>query len=156
MNNNFNYTVEQIQTEWEKDCNIGNDYEAESRLIPELNHKYLKMYAYTKKRHIKLRSEQEKFSQFLDDYYSGQLQQEDLKYSEYYHLYKLPPQKKYTRVELNSVISRDKNMISINLVINELLLMIEILEKIMESIGQRSFYINNCIKMLGYKENIKL
>jgi hypothetical protein len=142
--------LEDIYTEWEQDANIDrSELGNEVLRIPKLHHKYFKIF--TNERLI-LRK------------YEVELKQLKLEKHEFFTMgpteethargWRLPPQGKILRSDVNNYIEADKDVVNITLKIGIQQEKLELLESIIKSLTNRGFNIKSAIEFEKFKVGI--
>jgi hypothetical protein len=142
--------LEDIYTEWEQDANIDrSELGNEVLRIPKLHHKYFKIF--TNERLI-LRK------------YEVELKQLKLEKHEFFTMgpteethargWRLPPQGKILRSDVNNYIEADKDVVNITLKIGIQQEKLELLESIIKSLTNRGFNIKSAIDWEKFKVGI--
>jgi hypothetical protein len=142
--------LEDIYIEWEQDANIDrSELGNEVLRIPKLHHKYFKIF--TNERLI-LRK------------YEVELKQLKLEKHEFFTMgpteethargWRLPPQGKILRSDVNNYIEADKDVVNITLKIGIQQEKLELLESIIKSLTNRGFTIKSAIDWEKFKVGI--
>jgi hypothetical protein len=142
--------IDDIYDEWEKDSHIDrSELGDESLKIPKLHHKYFKIFTHER---LLLRK------------YESELKQLKLDKYEFYTLgpteethekgWKLPPQGKILKSEVNNYIEADKDIVNLSLKIGIQQEKIEVLQSIIKSLTNRGFNIKAAIDWEKFKVGI--
>ncbi len=140
--------IDDIFTEWEKDCKIDKtDLLVEAVKIPELHHKYLKMLYKENEALHNMDKLKKEATRIKTDYYKGNLSAEEL--NEYGWK---PFNIKLLREELNNYLESDEDIIKVNLKYNLQKEKVQVLNQIINSINNRNFVIKNSLDWLRFTQ----
>lgn len=142
--------IEDIFTEWEVDSRIDRtELGNEALKIPQLHHKYFKIFTHER---LVLRK------------YEAELKQLKLAKHEFFTMgpteethakgWKLPPQGKILRSDVNNYIEADQEIVNLSLKIGIQQEKIELLESIIKSLTNRGFNIKAAIDFERFKVGI--
>jgi hypothetical protein len=137
-----NVKIEEIMTEWDKDCKIDEtELGSESTKIPQLHNKYLKIFMTERMRLLKIKSEFKKTRRLLLEYYLGELDQDELQQIGRDQFYK-----KLLKNEVDVYIDSDDMMTDITIRQAAQQEKVDYIESIIKSINTRGFQIKNAIE----------
>ena len=136
-------TLDEIQIEWSSDSQIDDtQLDNESLKIPELHHKYFRIFSDEKLKLVRMYSKQKELRRLKWLYYTGKLDQETLENLEW-HVFDLDIKK--NRHDLEMFIESDKDFL-------------ELLEKISYQ-KEKIEYLESIVKSLileGFKSRMQL
>lgn len=133
--------VEQIVSEWNKDCKIDEtELGAESAKIPQVHNKYLKIYMGERVALYKLKGENKKTRRILLEYYLGELDQDELDQLGRQQFYK-----KLLKNEVDTYIESDDMMIEANLRLGMQDEKVAYLDAIIKNINNRGFQLKTAV-----------
>jgi hypothetical protein len=133
-------TIDEINDEWTKDCNIDRtELGEESLKIPQLHNKYLKIYSSERLKLLKMESDMkilkkdkyEFFTQGPNEYTPSD--------------WKLPPKGMILKSDIPMYMESDQGVINMNLKIGYQKEKIDLLEEILKSINNRGYSIRAAI-----------
>jgi hypothetical protein len=134
--------LEEILDEWEKDAKIdGTSLDTESLNIPSLHHKYIKIYSSENLRMKQLRFEQKEMELKKYEYYSGKLDQQELKELDW-----KPFDFKLLKQDIPRYLEADSDLRKYILKVDLQNEKLDLLKSILNTINNRSFQISNAIK----------
>jgi hypothetical protein len=138
--------LSEIIDNWEIDCKIDKtELTVESTRVPELHHKYLKIYSFERAKLIALMNEYKKLRKLKLEYYNGTLDEETLKEKGW------PPFKlKLLKADLEQYIESDEQIIDIQSKIEYKKEMISTLQEIIKSINSRQYLIKSAIDWMRF------
>jgi hypothetical protein len=142
--------IDDIYNEWEIDSQINRSELGEEALkIPKLHHKYFKIFTHER---LQLRK------------YEAEMKQLKIEKLEFYTLgpteeshekgWKLPPQGKILKSEVNNYIEADKDIVNLSLRMGIQHEKIDLLESIVKSLTARGFNIKAAIEWERFKVGI--
>lgn len=135
--------IEDLYNEWAKDGEIDEiNISQESAKIPKLHNKYYMMYVQEGLKLKKLRADYKRLKGMREDWYLGELAQEDLvalSWDPYLG-------RKPLKTELNSKMESDDIIIKQSLKIGLQESIVEYLESIIKQIGNRGFQLNTIVQ----------
>lgn len=135
-------TLEELTAMWNEDGEINEtDLSGETRKIPKLHNKYFTLYIKTGLRVKKLRSELVTLEKDKSEYYSGSMDQEELKERGW-----KPFPLKVIKQNLPKYIESDKDIITLSLKIDYHHSLEMFLQDIVKQINNRNFLIKNIIE----------
>ena len=138
--------VEDIVSQWDKDCRIDEtELGEESTKIPVVHNKYLKIYMGENAQLKRMFAQRNKLKRTLIEYYLGEMTQEELEEMGRDQFYK-----KILKNEVEMYIESDDLFIDINLKISLQQEKVSYLESILKSINNRGFQIKNAIDWLKF------
>ena len=136
--------LEEIQESWSSDSQIDDtELDNESLKIPELHHKYFRIFSDEKLKLVRMYSKQKELRRLKWLYYTGKLDQETLENLEW-HVFDLDIKK--NRNDLEMFIESDKDILEISEKISYQKEKIDYLESIIKSLNTRGFQIKNAIE----------
>ena len=136
--------LEEIQESWSSDSQIDDtELDTESLKIPELHHKYFRIFSDEKLKLVRMYSKQKELRRLKWLYYTGKLDQETLENLEW-HVFDLDIKK--NRSDLEMFIESDKDILELSEKISYQKEKIEYLESIIKSLNTRGFQIKNAIE----------
>lgn len=135
-------TLDEIQANWELDCDIDtNHLDTESVKTAKLHSKYIKLLVDAKLRISKLRIEYQEIKKLKFRYYRGELSRQeltDLKWEQWQYA-------KPIKNEMEQLLDGDSDITKIKMKIEYIDTMIYLLESILKSIADRTWSIKNSI-----------
>lgn len=135
-------TLDEIQTNWELDCDIDtNHLDTESVKTAKLHSKYIKLLVDAKLRISKLRTEYQEIKKLKFRYYRGELTRQeltDLNWEQWQYT-------KPIKNEMEQLLDGDSDITKIKMKIEYIDTMIYLLESILKSIADRTWSIKNSI-----------
>ena len=135
--------LEEIQESWSSDSQIDDtELDNESLKIPELHHKYFRIFSDEKLKLVRMYSKQKELRRLKWLYYTGKLDQETLENLEW-HVFELDIKK--NRHDLDMFIESDKDVLELTEKIAYQKEKIEYLESIIKTVINRNFLIKNII-----------
>lgn len=142
--------LESIQEEWSKDSiidptNLGN----ESIKIPQLHHKYFKIFSQERLSLRKLEADLKALKLEKYEFYTQGPTKEHIELG-----WKLPPQGKILKSEVNQYIESDKDVISTTLKIGLQIEKVDLLESIIKSITNRGFQIKTALDWMKFQNGV--
>jgi hypothetical protein len=138
--------IEDIVTEWDKDCKIDDtELGEESTKIPRVHNKYMKIYMGENAGLKRLYAQRSKMKRKLTEYYLGELDQDELEEFGRQQFYK-----KLLKNEIDTYIESDDAFIDINLKLALQQEKVNYIEGILKSINNRGFQIKNAIDWLKF------
>ncbi len=140
-------TLEEIQSEWEKDSRIDRtELGEESIKIPALHSKYYRMYSRERLQQARLQETMKLLKKDKWDYYSGNLDMDELKEKGW-----KPFQLKVLKSDIQMYIDSDKDIVESNLKVAYSKEKVDFLEAIIRTLNLRSYQINNAINWEKFK-----
>lgn len=138
--------LEEIETEWAKDSKIDRtNLDGESLRIPELHHKYYKMFI---RERVQLKKEEGDYAEFYKlkvEYYQGRCDQETLQVYGWDQF-----QLNILKQELPLYLEADKELIDRKLKLHLQREKVEMLESIVKTLNGRGFLIKNAIDFIKF------
>lgn len=135
-------TIEQIESNWARDCKIDPiDLTISSTRQYELHHKYHKVLNQLKREFRLVESAKKKLINLKTDYYEGNMPAIQLK-----ELGWEPNKRRIFKQDLDRILEADQQVIDANIQLGEIKDMIEYLESILRMIQQKQFVIKNIIE----------
>ena len=132
---------------WEKDCKLDRtELGKASTTIPQLHHKYYKLFAQERLKLRKLEAEFKSLHKDKWDYFQGTMIQSDLEERGW-----VPNPLKILKSDLALYIDSDKEVINHNLKVAYQKEKIDFLESIIRTINNRGFQIKNAIDWEKFK-----
>ena len=126
---------------WEEDCKINElDLQQSAREIPELHAKYIKLYQIEKSLLIRLRIAAKRLRLQKYEFLINPTE-EGMKLG-----WEIPPQGKLLKNEANLYLEGDKDILKLELQVNEQDEKVELLKDIIKAIRERNFIIRNIIE----------
>lgn len=136
-------TLDDIQNEWEKDCEIDDNYLGENATkSPKLHSKYVKMLMSVKLKHTKLSSDYNMLRKAKFRYYRGELSREELQELGWAQWQGVKPLKN----EMDEFLQGDSDLNTLKVKIEYLETMIYLLESILGQIKARDWQIKSAIE----------
>jgi len=134
--------IEQLQEEWEKDCQIDDNYLGEnSTQTPKLHAKYVKILVSVKLKHTKLTSDYNLLRKNKFRYFRGEMSRDELKEREWEQWQGVKPLKN----EMDEFLTGDEDLNSLEVKIKYLETMIYLLESILQQIKARDWQVRSHI-----------
>lgn len=134
--------IEELNGMWAIDCKIDEtNLVRESSRIPELHNKYYIMYFKEGLRSKKMKSDLIELEHAKNEYYSGSMDQEELKRRGW-----KPNPLKILKADINRYIESDKDVINLSLKIAYQESITKYLEDIVKQISNRNFILKNMIE----------
>jgi hypothetical protein len=135
--------IEQLQEEWEKDCEIDDNYLGEnSTATPKLHAKYVKLLVQVKLKHTKLQSDYNLLRKNKFRYYRGEMSREELKETGWDQWQGVKPLKN----EMDEFLTGDAELNQLEVKIKYLETMIYLLESILQQIKARDWQIKTAVE----------
>lgn len=135
--------IEQLQSEWEKDCEIDDNYLGEnSTATPKLHAKYVKLLVQVKLKHTKLQSDYNMTRKSKFRYYRGEMTREELAERGWQQWQGVKPLKN----EMDEFLTGDDDLNQLDVKIKYLETMIYLLESILAQIKARDWQIKSAIE----------
>lgn len=135
-------TLDDIQAEWDKDCQIDDNYLGEnSTATPKLHAKYIRLLVNARLKLTKLQSEYNILRKNKFRYYRGELSREELNELGWPQWQGIKPLKN----EMDEFLTGDDDLNKIKMRIDYIEIMIYTLESIMGQIKSREWQIKNGI-----------
>lgn len=135
--------IEQIQDEWDKDCQIDDTHLGEHAVAtPKLHAKYIKLLVNTKLKHTKLGSDYNMQRKNKFRYYRGELSREELTSLDWSQWQGVKPLKN----EMDEFLSGDVELNTLRVKIDYLETMIYFLESVLKQLHSRDFQISTAVK----------
>tara|TARA_B110000908_G_C10245735_1_gene448677 strand:- start:1650 stop:2081 length:432 start_codon:yes stop_codon:yes gene_type:complete len=133
--------IEQIVSEWNKDCKIDEtELGRESAKIPQVHNKYIKIYMGERIALYKIKSETKKVKRALLEYYLGELDQDELDQMGRQQFYK-----KLLKNEVDVYIESDDMMIESVLRLGMQDEKVAYLDSIIKNINNRGFQLKTAV-----------
>lgn len=138
--------IDELNAMWNSDCKIDDtNLASESSRTPQLHNKYYLMYIKEGLRSKKLKSELIELEQAKAEYYSGSMDEEELKQRGW-----KPNRLKILKADLNRYIESDKDIINMSLKVAYQEAITKYLEDIVKQINNRNFLIKNMLEWLKF------
>lgn len=135
--------IEQLQEEWDKDCEIDDNYLGEnSTATPKLHAKYVKMLVQVKLKHTKLSSDYNLTRKNKFRYYRGELSREELQDLQWDQWQGVKPIKN----EMDEFLKGDVELNTMEIKIKYLETMIYFLESVLQQIKARDWQIKTAVE----------
>jgi Recombination, repair and ssDNA binding protein UvsY len=135
--------IEQLQEEWDKDCEIDDNYLGEnSTATPKLHAKYVKMLVQVKLKHTKLSSDYNLTRKNKFRYYRGELSREELQDLQWDQWQGVKPIKN----EMDEFLKGDAELNAMEIKIKYLETMIYFLESVLQQIKARDWQIKTAVE----------
>ena len=135
--------IEQLQEEWEKDCEIDDNYLGEnSTATPKLHAKYLKLLVNVKLKHTKLSSDANILRKNKFRLYRGELSRDELTALGWEQWQGVKPLKN----EMDEFLSGDTELNTLKVKIDYLETMIYFLESVLAQIKARDWQIKTAVE----------
>lgn len=140
-------SIEDYEKMWAEDCQIDEtNLVREAARIPMLHSKYYKFYHRTALKAVKLRYELKEMEGIKNDYYSGLLDQEELKKRGW-----LPFGKGLIKSAVDRKIETDPDITKLSLMIEYQSSIAKFLEDVVKQINNRNFIIRNMVDMIKFQ-----
>ena len=135
--------IEQLQEEWDKDCEIDDNYLGEnSTATPKLHAKYLKILVQVKLKHTKLSSDYNLTRKNKFRYYRGELSRDELQDLQWDQWQGVKPIKN----EMDEFLKGDVELNNMEIKIKYLETMIYFLESVLQQIKARDWQIKTAVE----------
>jgi len=135
--------IEQLQEEWDKDCEIDDNYLGEnSTATPKLHAKYVKLLVQVKLKHTKLQSDYLLLRKNKFRLYRGELSRDELTGLGWDQWQGVKPLKN----EMDEFLSGDSELVNIKMKIDYLETMIYFLESVLQQIKARDWQIKTAVE----------
>ncbi len=135
--------IEQLQEEWDKDCEIDDNYLGEnSTATPKLHAKYVKMLVQVKLKHTKLSSDYNLLRKNKFRYYRGELSREELQDLQWDQWQGVKPIKN----EMDEFLKGDAERNAMEIKIKYLETMVYFLESVLQQIKARDWQIKTAVE----------
>jgi hypothetical protein len=135
--------LDDIQNEWEKDCEIDDNYLGENSIAtPKLHAKYIKLLIGVKLKHSKLSADYNELRKNKFRYYRGELSREELNLLQWEQWQGVKPLKN----EMDEFLQGDTELNTIKLKAEYLETMIYLLESILGQLKARDWQIKSAIE----------
>ena len=135
--------IEQLQEEWDKDCQIDDNYLGEnSTATPKLHAKYLKILVQVKLKHTKLSSDYNLTRKNKFRYYRGELSRDELQDLQWDQWQGVKPIKN----EMDEFLKGDDELNTMDIKIKYLETMIYFLESVLQQIKARDWEIKTAVE----------
>jgi hypothetical protein len=135
--------IEQLQEEWDKDCQIDDNYLGEnSTATPKLHAKYLKILVQVKLKHTKLSSDYNLTRKNKFRYYRGELSRDELQDLQWDQWQGVKPIKN----EMDEFLKGDAELNAMEIKIKYLETMIYFLESVLQQIKARDWQIKTAVE----------
>ena len=135
--------IEQLQEEWDKDCEIDDNYLGEnSTTTPKLHAKYLKILVQVKLKHTKLSSDYNLTRKNKFRYYRGELSRDELQDLHWDQWQGVKPIKN----EMDEFLKGDAELNAMEIKIKYLETMIYFLESVLQQIKARDWQIKTAVE----------
>ena len=135
--------IEQLQEEWEKDCEIDDNYLGEnSTATPKLHAKYVKLLVSVKLKHTKLQSDYNLLRKNKFRYFRGEMSRDELKDNNWDQWQGVKPLKN----EMDEFLTGDADLNQLEVKIKYLETMIYLLESILGQIKARDWQIKTAVE----------
>ncbi len=135
--------IEQLQEEWDKDCEIDDNYLGEnSTATPKLHAKYVKMLVQVKLKHTKLSSDYNLTRKNKFRYYRGELSREELQDLQWDQWQGVKPIKN----EMDEFLKGDEELNTMEIKIKYLETMVYFLESVLQQIKARDWQIKTAVE----------
>ena len=135
--------IEQLQDEWDKDCEIDDNYLGEnSTTTPKLHAKYLKILVQVKLKHTKLSSDYNLTRKNKFRYYRGELSRDELQDLQWDQWQGVKPIKN----EMDEFLKGDAELNAMEIKIKYLETMIYFLESVLQQIKARDWQIKTAVE----------
>jgi hypothetical protein len=135
--------IEEIQTHWEKDCQIDDNHLGEASVeTAKLHSKYIKLMINVKLRLTKARADYNLLRKNKFRYYRGELSREELEQLSWTQWQGVKPLKN----EMDEFISGDSDLVNLNTKIEYLEAMGYLLESILNQIKARDWQLKNAVE----------
>ena len=135
--------LDDIQNEWEKDCEIDDNYLGENSIAtPKLHAKYIKLLIGVKLKHSKLSADYNELRKNKFRYYRGELSREELNLLQWEQWQGVKPLKN----EMDEFLQGDTELNTIKLKAEYLETMIYLLESILGQLKARDWQIKTAVE----------
>jgi hypothetical protein len=135
--------IEQLQEEWDRDCEIDDNYLGEnSTATPKLHAKYVKMLVQVKLKHTKLSSDYNLTRKNKFRYYRGELSRDELQDLQWDQWQGVKPIKN----EMDEFLKGDAELNAMEIKIKYLETMIYFLESVLQQIKARDWQIKTAVE----------
>ena len=135
--------IEQLQDEWDKDCEIDDNYLGEhATKTPKLHAKYIRFLINVKLKHTKLQSDYNLLRKNKFRYYRGELSREELQALDWGQWQGIKPLKN----EMDEFLSGDSDLNTLRVKIDYLETMIYFLESVLGQIKSRDWTIKTAVE----------
>jgi hypothetical protein len=135
--------IEQLQEEWDKDCEIDDNYLGEnSTATPKLHAKYVKILVQVKLKHTKLSSDYNLTRKNKFRYYRGELSRDELQDLQWDQWQGVKPIKN----EMDEFLKGDAELNAMEIKIKYLETMIYFLESVLQQIKARDWQIKTAVE----------
>jgi hypothetical protein len=135
--------IEQLQEEWDKDCEIDDNYLGEnSTATPKLHAKYVKILVQVKLKHTKLSSDYNLTRKNKFRYYRGELSRDELQDLQWDQWQGVKPIKN----EMDEFLKGDVELNTMEIKIKYLETMIYFLESVLQQIKARDWQIKTAVE----------
>jgi len=136
-------TLDEIQNEWEEDCEIGDNYLGERTIAtPKLHSKYLKILIGVKLKHTKLQSDYNQLRKNKFRYYRGEMSRDELNTLEWEQWQGVKPLKN----EMDEFLQGDTELNTTKVRLEYLETMIYLLESILGQLKARDWQIKTAVE----------
>ncbi len=135
--------IEQLQEEWDKDCEIDDNYLGEnSTATPKLHAKYVKILVQVKLKHTKLSSDYNLTRKNKFRYYRGELSRDELQDLQWDQWQGVKPIKN----EMDEFLKGDEELNTMEIKIKYLETMVYFLESVLQQIKARDWQIKTAVE----------
>ena len=142
--------IDDIYAEWEKDSHMDRSELGEEALkIPKLHHKYFKIFTHERLQLRKLEADLKQLKLEKHEFFTMGPTEETHEKG-----WRLPPQGKILRSDVNNYIEADKDIVNLSLKIGIQHEKIDLLESIIKSLTARGFNIKAAIEWERFKVGI--
>ena len=142
--------IDDIYAEWEKDSHLDRAELGEEALkIPKLHHKYFKIFTHERLQLRKLETELKQLKLEKHEFFTMGPTEETHERG-----WRLPPQGKILKSEVNNYIEADKDIVNLSLKIGIQHEKLDLLESIIKSLTARGFNIKAAIEWERFKVGI--
>lgn len=142
--------IDDIYAEWEKDSHLDRSELGEEALkIPKLHHKYFKIFTHERLQLRKLEADLKQLKLEKHEFFTMGPTEETHEKG-----WRLPPQGKILRSDVNNYIEADKDIVNLSLKIGIQHEKIDLLESIIKSLTARGFNIKAAIEWERFKVGI--
>jgi|TARA_B100001094_G_C18129905_1_gene771638 hypothetical protein len=140
--------IEDIVSEWDKDCKIDEtELDREATKIPKLHNKYLKIFMGERVVLFKLKAENKRIRKTLIEYYLGELDREELSEINRDQFYK-----KLLKNEVETYLEADDMYIENTLKVSVQGEKVAYVEAIVKSLNNRNFQIKSAIDWVRFTQ----
>ena len=140
--------IEDIVSEWDKDCKIDEtELDGEATKIPKLHNKYLKIFMGERVVLFKLKAENKRIRKTLIEYYLGELDREELSEINRDQFYK-----KLLKNEVETYLEADDMYIENTLKVSVQGEKVAYVEAIVKSLNNRNFQIKSAIDWVRFTQ----